>query len=53
VELYDLADDPDQLESRHGDPAYDEARRLLARALDDLRDCAGRDCRAPLGKNLR
>lgn len=45
-ELYDLAKDPDELQSRHADPAYDAVRAELARRLATLRDCAGAPCRA-------
>jgi hypothetical protein len=44
-ELYDLAGDPDELESRHADPAYAEIRTELARRLAVLRTCAGDTCR--------
>jgi N-acetylglucosamine-6-sulfatase len=44
-ELYDLERDPDQLESRHADPAYAEIQALLARRLAALETCVGRDCR--------
>jgi N-acetylglucosamine-6-sulfatase len=44
-ELYDLSLDPDQLQSRHADPAYDAVRTRLAQRLFDLRRCAGDSCR--------
>jgi N-acetylglucosamine-6-sulfatase len=45
-ELYDLRRDPDELQSRHGDPAYARVRDELARSLALLRDCAGATCAA-------
>jgi arylsulfatase A-like enzyme len=44
-ELYDLARDPYQLRSRHGDPAYRAIRLDLAERLAHLRNCAGPSCR--------
>jgi arylsulfatase A-like enzyme len=44
-ELYDLANDPDELKSRHDDPAYAGIQSELARRLAVLRDCAGPSCR--------
>jgi N-acetylglucosamine-6-sulfatase len=44
-ELYDLAADPWQLQSRHEDAAYAEVRAALAARLDQLRDCRGASCR--------
>jgi N-acetylglucosamine-6-sulfatase len=44
VELYDLALDPDQLDSKHADPAYAETRAELARRLVSLRKCWARRC---------
>jgi N-acetylglucosamine-6-sulfatase len=43
-ELYDLANDPHQLRSRHADPAYQDVRDDLEDRLDDLRDCEGGEC---------
>jgi N-acetylglucosamine-6-sulfatase len=44
-ELYDLRDDPFQVESRHDDPAFaDEAQRLSA-WLATLKDCREAGCR--------
>jgi arylsulfatase A-like enzyme len=45
-ELYDLAADPYQLDSRHADPAYQPVRERLAAQLDWLRGCVGRLCRS-------
>jgi hypothetical protein len=53
VELYDLAADPLQHESRHDDPGYAAIRGLLADTLEQLRDCQGAACRAPLPEALR
>ncbi len=44
-ELYDLQTDPDELQSRHDDPAYASIEAELARRLASLRDCAGASCR--------
>jgi len=45
-ELYDLATDPNELNSRHGDPALASVRERLARILARLRTCAGPSCRS-------
>jgi N-acetylglucosamine-6-sulfatase len=45
VELYDLREDPFQLQSVHDDPGYTGVRNRLAERLDDLRTCAGGSCR--------
>jgi arylsulfatase A-like enzyme len=44
TELYDLADDPHQLVSRHDDPAYTEIEAELAERLAALRRCRGSAC---------
>ncbi len=44
-ELYDMEDDPLQLESRHGDPALAGVRTELSRRLAGLRKCAAVSCR--------
>ena len=44
-ELYDLRQDPFQLESLHADPDYSGTRRGLSRRLDVLDDCSGASCR--------
>ena len=44
-ELYDLADDPWQLQNRIGDPSTVDVRQRLAVILAELRDCAGQSCR--------
>jgi N-acetylglucosamine-6-sulfatase len=46
AELYDLERDPDELVSRHADPAYATVRFALAARLGRLRTCAGAGCRA-------
>jgi arylsulfatase A-like enzyme len=43
-ELYDLDRDPDELESRHADPAYLGVLASLAPVLAELRSCAGAGC---------
>jgi arylsulfatase A-like enzyme len=45
VELYDRARDPYQMDSVAAEPAYTEVREYLERALDDLVDCRGSECR--------
>jgi N-acetylglucosamine-6-sulfatase len=44
-ELYDLAKDPDELQSLHNDPRYAQIRTELARRLANLRTCKGGGCR--------
>jgi len=44
-EFYDLRTDPDQLQSRHGDPATLGIRYALARRLHRLERCVGDGCR--------
>jgi N-acetylglucosamine-6-sulfatase len=44
-ELYDLARDPHELQSRHDDPAYVAIQADLAARLARLRTCAGETCR--------
>ena len=43
-ELYDLEQDPFQLESRHRDPALAEVRSALDELLARLTECSGRSC---------
>ena len=43
-ELYDLARDPYQLDSRHADPALASVRLQLERELARLRNCRGATC---------
>lgn len=45
LELYDLRNDPYELESLHDDPDFADLRAELADRLDELRDCAGASCR--------
>jgi arylsulfatase A-like enzyme len=44
-ELYDLREDPYQLESVHADPGYAAIRDRLEAELRRLEDCAGDSCR--------
>ena len=44
-ELYDLQNDPFELQSRHDDPAYAAIEAQLATRLHQLQDCAGDSCR--------
>jgi arylsulfatase A-like enzyme len=48
-ELYDLTNDPEQLESLAEDPEYAPTVAYLAKELDQLADCAGPDCRQRVG----
>ena len=43
-ELYDLEQDPDQMESRHADPAYANIKASLHEVLEGLRACKGAEC---------
>jgi N-acetylglucosamine-6-sulfatase len=47
-ELYDLARDPGENQSRHRDRRYRRVRRALHRDLVRLRTCAGDVCREPV-----
>jgi N-acetylglucosamine-6-sulfatase len=44
VQLYDLEQDPYQLDSRHADPRYKAVRGRLAELLSSLVDCVGESC---------
>ncbi len=44
-ELYDLANDPFELVSRHNGPTYASVRQRLATELQKLRTCGGSSCR--------
>jgi N-acetylglucosamine-6-sulfatase len=44
-ELYDLDNDPHQLQSLHADPSFDAVEGALANLLGGLRTCAGSGCR--------
>jgi arylsulfatase A-like enzyme len=50
-ELYDLAADPHELQSRHGDAGLATLRAQLAARLATLRRCAGASCR--IGPRIR
>jgi N-acetylglucosamine-6-sulfatase len=52
-ELYDLQRDPNELDSVHDDPAYAPVEAELARRLQALRVCVGRDCRTRPAVRLR
>lgn len=49
-ELYDLRRDPDELRSRHDDPAYAKVRGYLDEQLDELQGCKGADCNRQIPK---
>jgi N-acetylglucosamine-6-sulfatase len=43
-ELYDLQNDPYELQSRHNDPAYASTKASLSALLTKLQACAGKSC---------
>lgn len=45
TELYDMVNDPFQLESRHADPAYGDVLDEMTALLAQLSGCAGTACR--------
>jgi N-acetylglucosamine-6-sulfatase len=47
-ELYDLARDPGELNSRHADRRYRRVRAQLSREVQRLRHCAGAGCVQPV-----
>jgi arylsulfatase A-like enzyme len=47
-ELYDLQNDPYELQSLHNDPAYASVKAQLASRLHKLKKCAGSSCRVYL-----
>jgi N-acetylglucosamine-6-sulfatase len=53
LELYDLRNDPDQLQSLHADPAFDQVEGALASLLARLRTCSGSGCRATPALELK
>jgi N-acetylglucosamine-6-sulfatase len=53
VELYDLQNDPDELQSLHADPAFDQVESSLAGLLSNLRSCSGGACQALPGLELK
>lgn len=52
-ELYDLRDDPSQLENRHGDAEVATVEADLASALARLRDCAAEGCTVEVPASAR
>ena len=44
-ELYDLVEDPDELQNLQADPAFDGVEAALAGLLSELRTCSGDACR--------
>ena len=53
VELYDLADDANEMRSRHDDPSYRRTKRQLTRVWKAFSYCSGDDCRHPLPEGLQ
>ena len=45
-ELYDLQNDPYELQSRHNASSYASVKVQLAARLSQLKNCAGASCRA-------
>jgi arylsulfatase A-like enzyme len=52
-ELYDLATDPHEMQSRHADPARASTRTALQQLLGALSTCAGSSCNVPVPAALR
>ncbi|MDQ2675946.1 MAG: sulfatase, partial [Actinomycetota bacterium] len=52
-ELYDLREDPDELENIHANPVYERARSSLQDLLERLRDCQGDECATTPALELR
>ena len=52
VELYDLDEDPNELDSVADDPAYREIRRELTQLWRRYKDCVGAKCSEPLPPSL-
>ncbi|MEP7088564.1 MAG: sulfatase [Nocardioidaceae bacterium] len=52
-ELYDLDQDPNELTSHFGQPAYAGIQRELQRVWLAYKDCAGASCRVPLPTDLQ
>ena len=44
VELYDLRNDPFELQSLQDDPAFNQVKERLSKELHQLQDCAGSGC---------
>lgn len=53
VEFYDLAVDPNELHSRHNDPAYAELRARFEDLWETYARCRADECRVPLPEDLR
>lgn len=53
TELYDLAEDANELHSVDGNPRYRRVERRLAAAWRQYKNCAARECRQPLVRRLR
>jgi hypothetical protein len=48
-ELYDLAKDPNELNSRHRSPRYDRVQAFLRRQIQRLEGCVGSECKFTTG----
>jgi N-acetylglucosamine-6-sulfatase len=52
-ELYDLENDPFELENRAGDPSFAAVQTALAQRLAALKSCAGKPCKGKPGLDLK
>jgi N-acetylglucosamine-6-sulfatase len=52
-ELYDLDQDPNEMTSHYGDPAYARVQAELEKVWEAYKDCGGASCRAPLPADLQ
>ena len=52
VELYDLVADPNEMQSRHGQPSHAAIQSQLAQLLDSLANCSGSTCTVPVPAGL-
>jgi N-acetylglucosamine-6-sulfatase len=52
-ELYDLDNDPNELNSHFGDPRYARIQHELDRVWREYENCRGPTCRAPMPANLQ
>ena len=53
AELYDLANDPNELSSVYGDPAYASIQAEMVRLWEQYKDCKDAACRVPMPANLQ
>jgi arylsulfatase A-like enzyme len=53
LELYDLADDANEMKSRHDDPSYRPVKQELLDVWRSYLDCRGSECVSPLPGDLQ